>query len=348
MTRNKNNLILFLILILLIPTLSVAQQNLPFTVKWRSVREVKELQQKATRPILILFYDPADDSSKMYIQNTFSQRTVVGYVNSAFYAIKFDVTTDSVIDYFDNNTYTKKPGSRYHDLVTKLTGDKPALPTLVVYNRNAKGYTFSGYRNPDDMVCILTYIAENVDLTTEFNVWAKEFSNTYFPEKDTAENPAGINWMSLKDALAASKENPKYMYINWYTTWSTPCNVMMHNAFSDKYIARFMNEYFYCVRLDAQTMDTLYWGKQYYNENKPHHYHQMVLAMLEGKLFFPAHIFFDKEGQIIQHDQVFVSKPDFYMLANFIATGSYKTMKVNEYRKSFFEPPKNEESQIKH
>jgi thioredoxin-related protein len=343
MTSFKSKLTILIIFVLLIPVISKAQRIISLSANWHTVREVKELQQKATRPILILFYDPANDSSNLFIQNIFSQRTVIDYMNSAYYAIKFDVTTDSVINYFDNNTYSKKPGNHYHDLVTKLTGDKPVLPTLVLYNRNAKGYTFSDFKNPDDLVCILTFIAENIDLTTEFNTWTKEFKQAYFPEKDTTDTQDSIHWMSLKDALAANKENPKYMYINWYTSWSTACNVMLHNAFDDKYIARFMNEYFYCVRLDAQTKDTLFWGKEYINENKPHHYHQMVLAMLEGKLSFPAHIFFDKEGQLIQHDQVFLSKPDFYMLANFIATGSYKTMKVNEYRKTFYAPPKAEE-----
>lgn len=343
MTQYLNRFSVALLFTLLFPAASLAQQIISLSVKWRSVSEVKELQQKAARPILILLYDPADDSSRLFLENTFSQRTIIDYMNSAFYAIRFDAVTDSVVNFFDNNTYGRKAGHRYHDLVAKLAGEKPVLPTLVLYNRNAKGYTFSGYKSPDDLVSILTYIAENVDLTTEFNVWATEFRNTYFPEKDSSGAVASIRWLSLQDALAANKENPKYMYMTWYTNWSTPCNVMLHNAFADEYIARFMNEYFYCVRLDAQTRDTLFWGKQYVNENKPHRYHQMILALLEGKLFFPAHIYFDKEGQIIQHDQVFLSKPDFYMFANFIATGSYKTMKVNEYRKTFYSPAKKEE-----
>ncbi len=329
-------LVIVVFIVALLPITLNAQQIITLAVKWRSVKEVKELQQKVTRPILILFYDPADDSSKMMLENTFSRRSVVEYVNSAYYAIRIDVNTDSTIEYFDNNLYRRQPGKPYHELVTKLAGEKPLLPTLVVYNRNAKGYTFSGYRNQDELVSILTYVAENVDLTTDFNTWATEFRHTYFPASDTSIKPSSINWMTLKDALAANKLNPRYMYMTWYTSWSSPCNVMLHNAFADDIIVQFMNKHFYCVRLEAQTMDTLVWEKTYVNENKPHHYHQMVLAMLEGKLFFPAHIFFDKEGQLIQRDQVFLSKPDFYMLANFIATGSYKSMKVNEYRKTFF------------
>jgi thioredoxin-related protein len=336
MTKLKASIAFIALIIFLAPSTILAQQIISLSVKWRTIAEVKELQQKATRPILLLLYKSDDDSSKLFLDNTFSRKSVVDYVNSAFYAIKFDITTDSVIDYFDNNQYKKQPGKPYHDLVYKLSGDKPVLPMLVLYNRNAKGYTFSGYRNPDDLACMLTYIAENVDITTEFNAWAAEFHRTYFPDSDTSNKPESINWMSLQEALAANKENPKYIFITWYSTWSTPCNVMLHNAFADKYITKFMNDHFYCVRLNAQTNDTLVWGKTYVNENKPHHYHQMVMAMLEGKLFFPAHIFFDKEGQLIQHDQVFLDKADFYMLANFIATGSYKTMKVNEFRKSFY------------
>ncbi|HNX44298.1 MAG TPA: DUF255 domain-containing protein [Bacteroidales bacterium] len=337
MTVLKSYLTLFVLALSILPLTSPAQEIAPYQVKWRSVSEVKELQQKITRPILIFLYEPDNDSSKLLLENSFNKSSVVDYVNAAFYPILFDVTTDSVIEYFDNNTYRKQPGNHYNDLVLKLAGDKPALPLLVLYNRSAKGYTFSGYKSQEELVCMLTFIAENVDLTTEFNVWAKEFRHTYQPESDTAQKPSSIRWMSLKEALAANKNNPRYMFMTWYTTWSTPCNVMLHNAFADEYITRFMNEHFYCVRLDAQTMDTLFWGKNYINENKPHHYHQMAMSMLEGKLLFPANIFFDKDGQLIQRDQVFLDKADFYMLANFIATGSYKTMKVSDYRKTFYQ-----------
>ena len=43
-----------------------------------------------------------------------------------------------------------------------------------------------------------------------------------------------INWMTMNEALAAQKKEPKKIFMDVYTDWCGPCKLLDRNTFSNK------------------------------------------------------------------------------------------------------------------
>ena len=43
-----------------------------------------------------------------------------------------------------------------------------------------------------------------------------------------------INWMTMDEALAAQKEEPKKIFMDVYTTWCGPCKMLDKNTFANQ------------------------------------------------------------------------------------------------------------------
>ena len=46
-----------------------------------------------------------------------------------------------------------------------------------------------------------------------------------------------INWMTIDEALAAHKKTPKPIFMDVYTYWCGPCNLLDKNTFPDAGLA---------------------------------------------------------------------------------------------------------------
>lgn len=75
-----------------------------------------------------------------------------------------------------------------------------------------------------------------------------------------------VNWLSLKEAQAMAKKNPKPIMIDFYTPWCGPCKLMNKTTFADPNITRQLNEDYYPVKFNAEGNDVLrFLGKEYKN-----------------------------------------------------------------------------------
>src|SRR3982750_3389771 len=71
-----------------------------------------------------------------------------------------------------------------------------------------------------------------------------------------APDHESIRWMSFTDAVRENARQPKKIFIDVYTKWCGWCKRMDATTYEDAGIAKYMNENFYAVRLDAETRDT--------------------------------------------------------------------------------------------
>ncbi len=66
-----------------------------------------------------------------------------------------------------------------------------------------------------------------------------------------------INWLSIEEAYALNKEAPRKIFIDVYTDWCGWCKKMDKDTFSDPDVAKFVNEHFYAVKLDAENIEKI-------------------------------------------------------------------------------------------
>jgi len=315
--------------------ISAQQIEVVHEVNWLTFEQIKTLNKENPRPVVVFFYSAGNDSSKLMLQNALSRKEICAYMNGKFYAVKFDVSSKAEVNFLDDKTYKKDPTKSYHDLSTVLLGDKPKVPAMIFYDENNSGFKFSGYKNQYDLLCMLVYFGENIEKTTRYEVWAPAYFRTFPPNQASNRISLAINWMPLTEALKMNQENPKGIFITWYVKTNAASSVMLVNAFTHSRVARFMNENFYCVRLDAQTTDTLKWDKLYYNKDGKYHFHELATLLMKGQMQFPSIFFFDKQNKLILSENLYLSPEAFYLLANYVKSDAYKTQKFADFMKTF-------------
>ncbi len=104
-----------------------------------------------------------------------------------------------------------------------------------------------------------------------------------------------VKWYTVEEGFKLYAESPKPIIIDVYTDWCGWCKHMMKTTFSNPNIANYINTYFYPIRFDAETTDTIiYKDKKYTNPSKKTH--ELAIELLDNKLSYPTIIFFDKKG----------------------------------------------------
>jgi thioredoxin-related protein len=334
MNSKRFRFLILISIIFLFAKSSFSQFVVDSVVRWKTVNEVMELKKVDPRPVMVFFYNPEYDTSMMMLNNVFNKKEIIMYVNPRFYCVKI-CATDSLLTWFDQKNYTKNNDSSMNDLIPQILGEKPAFPSLLFYNEENEGMVFKGFRNRYELRCLLVYFAEGIDKTTPFHLWYKSYTIAYPPINLPEKLKSPIQWVSLSEAMKLQKTKPKMLFINWYARLNVGSIVMLYNAFEDPRVAKYMNDNFYCIRMDAQTTDTLFWEKPYTSNKRSDKYHQLALEQLEGSMVFPSLLFFDKNKKLIYRQQSYLGPLNFYALANFVGSGAYLTKSLHEFRKSF-------------
>ena len=119
-----------------------------------------------------------------------------------------------------------------------------------------------------------------------------------YPPKTTLEekpaNEGPVEWMSFQEAVERNKKEKRKIFIDIYTDWCGWCKVMDKNTFSHPVIAKYLNEKYYAVKLDAEMKDTVIANGNTYVNPSPQtkrSTHQLAVALLNGKMSYPTVVF---------------------------------------------------------
>ncbi len=179
-------------------------------------------------------------------------------------------------------------------------------------------------------------------------------SNSLLAQKQSADNHKDlVKWMTLTEALEKQKEYPKKIFVDVYTDWCGWCKVMSKNTFSDAQIAGYINQYFYPVRFNAETTDTIeYLGKSYVNKNiggrRPTH--ELAFVLTKNRPSYPTISYLDERGQLIQALPGYIDVQKIqpfliYFNENAFRSAPFESFKKN-FDKTFINPEKPKQNYI--
>lgn len=102
-----------------------------------------------------------------------------------------------------------------------------------------------------------------------------------------------VRWLTLAEAEQLYHQEPKPYLFDLYTDWCGWCKHMDKTTYADPVVISFINRYFYPVKINAESADTVVFQDRTYlpvqNGNKQ--LNGFAVDLLKGKLSYPTTVF---------------------------------------------------------
>lgn len=147
-----------------------------------------------------------------------------------------------------------------------------------------------------------------------------------------------IKWMSFSDAYAMNKKKPRRIFVDVYTEWCGWCKKMDATTFVNPEIVKYMNDNFYCVKMDAEMKDTVVIdGVPFVNQNpsSSRSSHQLAIELLRGKMSYPSYVFLNENSQLLTVVPGYQQAKEFEAIIHYFGEGAYNGTPWEEFRTTF-------------
>ncbi|MEO2051357.1 MAG: DUF255 domain-containing protein [Allomuricauda sp.] len=148
-------------------------------------------------------------------------------------------------------------------------------------------------------------------------------------------NAQDIKWLSWEEAVQLSQTDakPKKMFIDVYTDWCGWCKKMDAETFQHPEVAKYMQENFYMVKMDAEGKDPIeYKGNTFkYVPSGRRGYHELAAALLQGKMSYPTVVFLDEEMNMLSPVPGYQQVGPFLQIAKYFGDNIYKDKDWQSY-----------------
>jgi len=146
-----------------------------------------------------------------------------------------------------------------------------------------------------------------------------------------------VKWYTFEEAVELNKTQQRKIFIDVYTDWCGWCKKMDATTFSHPAIAKILNEQYYAVKFDAETIDTIkFAGQVFINEsNRSRSPHQLAVALLQGKMSYPSVAYLNENNQLLTAVPGYYTPERLEPILRFFAEDAFKTQSFDEYQKNF-------------
>lgn len=158
-----------------------------------------------------------------------------------------------------------------------------------------------------------------------------------FVLKGVSQEQSLVKWMTFKEAQEANLKQAKPLLIDFYTDWCGWCKHMMKTTYSDPNIAGYINTWFYPVKFDAETHDTIeYQGIKYVNRSTAKKSpHDLTLKFLGEKLSYPSTVFVSNNFQFNLLTQGYLEVKKIEPLLVFMVENAFRSSNYDDFSKHF-------------
>lgn len=146
------------------------------------------------------------------------------------------------------------------------------------------------------------------------------------------EKKSKIEWLTFEQAMQKNKSNPKKIFIDLYTGWCGWCKKMDASTFEDSKIAAYMNQHYYCVKLDAETKDTLTFKNKKYFYRSDFKANELAVYLLNGQMSYPTAVYLEDDLDIITPVAGYQTSDQLLPILTYFAEDIYLNKTWEQYR----------------
>ncbi len=148
-------------------------------------------------------------------------------------------------------------------------------------------------------------------------------------------NDEKVLWLKLDEVAAKVKEQSKPVLIDLYTDWCYWCKVMDKKTYSKSKVISYINEHFYCSRINAESKEVFNWNEKNYNYNAYYKVNNFAMYITSGQLSFPTTVIIPEENAAPIPVSGFMEPKELELILRYFGDGDYKTKTFPEYQKTF-------------
>ena len=154
-------------------------------------------------------------------------------------------------------------------------------------------------------------------------------------KKGPVAEKAGIHWLDINELQAKMAQSPKKVYIDIYTGWCGWCKKMEASTFTNPALIRYINNNYYCVRLDAERQDDIQFQGKSYSFNPQYKANALAVELMKGQMSYPTSIIMLENFQNPNPIPGYHDVKEMELFLTFFGDGAYKHQQFADFQKSF-------------
>ena len=142
-----------------------------------------------------------------------------------------------------------------------------------------------------------------------------------------------VKWYTWEEAVKASEKEKRKIFVDVYTDWCGWCKEMDKTTFNASNIAKYLNDDFYAVKLNAEQKQDIQFREHTFKFVKQGRrgYHQLAYELLNGRMSYPTVIVLDENFARILIAPGYQKANDFEYVLKFAAEEHYKSKSWQDF-----------------